>query len=81
MFCNQCGHTNPEGSRYCSACGSVLGAPSSTADDTTTLVPVTTLGADPEIEVATDDVPTGAGMLVVKRGPNAGAASCSRASP
>ncbi len=74
MLCNQCGHTNPEGSRFCSACGSSLDAPRATSDDTR-LIPVTT--PDPPLEeemaaVPSDDVPAGQGVLVVKRGPNAG---------
>ena len=73
MLCHQCGHTNPAGSRFCSACGSSLDAPRATSDDTR-LIPVTTPDAPPEEEMAlpSDDVPAGQGVLVVKRGPNAG---------
>ena len=72
VFCNQCGHRNPAGSRFCSSCGAVL-AP--TGDDTTiTFTPVD--GApesDEELTVTLDELPESMGMLVVKRGPNAGA--------
>ena len=27
MFCNQCGHQNPEGSRFCASCGAALNRP------------------------------------------------------
>ena len=75
MLCNQCGHTNPAGSRFCSACGSSLDRPPALADDTR-LIPVTT--PDPQLEEEApvqsgpDGVPAGQGVLVVKRGPNAG---------
>ena len=73
MLCNQCGHTNPAGSRFCSSCGSSLDAPRATPDDTR-LIPVTV--PDPPtgevMAVQSDDVPAGQGVLVVKRGPNAG---------
>ena len=75
-FCNRCGHRNPEGSNFCSSCGGVLerggeGEPSTT---TITLSPVESAGevGDEELVVAVDDLPAGSGVLVVKRGPNAG---------
>ena len=76
MLCNQCGHTNPAGSRFCSSCGSSLDAPRATSDDTR-LIPVTRVDAEEEVPGATKavpraDVPAGQGVLVVKRGPNAG---------
>lgn len=74
MFCNQCGHSNPPSSRYCSSCGSALGPAGPSSDETTTMLPVTPDAAEPEEDVVEDvaDVPQGAGMLMVKRGPNAG---------
>jgi len=72
MLCNQCGHTNGPGSRFCSACGASLDAPRATSDDTK-LIPVTAADApEEELVVARDEVPAGQGVLVVKRGPNAG---------
>jgi hypothetical protein len=74
MLCNQCGHTNPAGSRFCSACGSSLDRPPAEADDTR-LIPVTTpeppLEEEPPVH-SVPEVPAGQGVLVVKRGPNAG---------
>lgn len=71
MFCNQCGHRNPEGANFCSSCGGVLEHP---ADEpaTITLAPVEGEPADDEIVVAVHDIPADAGLLVVKRGPNVG---------
>jgi pSer/pThr/pTyr-binding forkhead associated (FHA) protein len=75
MICNQCGHTNPPSSRYCSSCGSSLDAAAPRTDETTTMLPVATGAAEAgeiEVDVAAGDVPHGSGMLMVKRGPNAG---------
>jgi pSer/pThr/pTyr-binding forkhead associated (FHA) protein len=74
VFCNQCGHRNPDGSNFCSSCGAVL---EQTGDDETTTItfmPVESAGelADEEVTVTVDEVPEGLGMVVVKRGPNAG---------
>jgi len=72
MLCNQCGQTNPPGSRFCSSCGTSLDAPRATSDDTS-LIPVTAPDtAEVELTVPTTEVPAGQGVLVVKRGPNAG---------
>ena len=71
MYCNQCGHRNPPGSNFCSSCGAPLEA---TGDDTTiTFTPVTAAeGAEEEVSVQIPAMGEGLGMLVVKRGPNAG---------
>jgi pSer/pThr/pTyr-binding forkhead associated (FHA) protein len=72
VFCNQCGHRNPQGANFCSSCGAVL---EPHGDDTTiTFSPVESSGevADEELTVTLEELPEGMGMLVVKRGPNAG---------
>ncbi len=72
MLCNQCGNTSPAGSRFCAACGRSLDAPRATTDDTK-LIPITAPDApEEELAVPSGDVPAGQGVLVVKRGPNAG---------
>jgi len=72
MLCKQCGQTNPAGSRFCSACGSPLDTAPARADDTR-LIPVTVPeGPEEDLAVPGGDVPAGQGVLVVKRGPNAG---------
>ncbi len=72
MLCNQCGQTNPPGSRFCSSCGSSLDAPRATSDDTS-LIPITSPDtSEVELAVPSTEVPAGQGVLVVKRGPNAG---------
>ncbi|MCU1449770.1 MAG: domain containing protein [Acidimicrobiales bacterium] len=71
MYCNQCGHRNPSGANFCSSCGAAL-APH--GDDTTiTFMPVEAAGeADEEVTFSIEELPESMGMLVVKRGPNAG---------
>jgi uncharacterized OB-fold protein len=72
VFCNNCGHRNPPASNFCSSCGAPL---EHGGDDATiTLVPVDATGevGEDEITVGLEGLPDGVGMLVVKRGPNAG---------
>lgn len=72
MFCNQCGHQNPPGANFCSSCGGVL-AHGSGEDTTITFAPLPEGGeAEEELTVSLDDLGEDAGMLVVRRGPNAG---------
>ena len=74
VFCNQCGHRNPIGANFCSSCGAVLEHGSEDDSTTITFLPVESAGelGDEEVTVTVDEVPEGAGILVVKRGPNAG---------
>ena len=76
IFCNRCGHRNPEGSNFCSSCGAVLERPSSGDPATTTITfaPVEAAGevSEDEVSITLGDHPAGVGLLVVKRGPNAG---------
>ena len=72
MFCNNCGHRNPAGANFCSSCGGAL-EQGTGEESTVTLSPVeATESPDDEISVALDELPEGVGMVVVKRGPNAG---------
>ncbi len=72
VFCNNCGHRNPPDSNFCSSCGS----PFTPRTDTTILfLPEDSSGdlADEEVSVPAGDLSDGTGVLVVKRGPDAGA--------
>ncbi|HUB71518.1 MAG TPA: FHA domain-containing protein [Acidimicrobiales bacterium] len=79
MFCNRCGHRNPEKSNFCSSCGAPLdrGDPDERA---TTAIPAVVLvpgeaGSEPVAVDASDflhGVPDGGAVLVVTRGPNEG---------
>ena len=74
IYCNQCGHRNPAGSNFCSSCGAVLESGDDHVTSMITLTPVESAGevAEEEVHVSVDDFPAGVGLLVVKRGPNAG---------
>jgi pSer/pThr/pTyr-binding forkhead associated (FHA) protein len=71
VFCNNCGHRNPTGAKFCSSCGAAL-EQNSEDESTVTLAAVEPEVADDDISVVLDDLPEGLGLLVVKRGPNAG---------
>jgi FHA domain/zinc-ribbon domain len=72
VFCNHCGHRNPPGSNFCSSCGAALNVAS--GDDTTVTIVLNAEAAEREEELAVslDDFPEGVGLLVVRKGPNAG---------
>jgi len=68
MQCRHCGHENESGANYCSSCGESIDEDTTVAldliEDRRTL--------EQEIGDVLDDLPAGMGMLVVRRGPNAG---------
>lgn len=72
MYCTNCGHKNPEGSNFCSSCGTPL-KEGAAADTTITFMPGE-LEADleEEIHISPAELEGGRGVLIVKRGPNAG---------
>ena len=73
VFCSNCGHKNPVDANFCSSCGTPL---EKSADDPTTIT-FQIEGANPEgedeINIDLDDIPPDGGLLVVVRGPIAGA--------
>ena len=71
VFCNNCGHRNPSGSNFCSSCGHSL---SSVTEEPTTITFQPIDPGDPAEEqvVTVPELGDGAGILWVKRGPNAG---------
>jgi pSer/pThr/pTyr-binding forkhead associated (FHA) protein len=72
VFCHNCGHRNPEGVNFCSSCGNPLLADGD--DATITLHPTDEAEtAEEHPDVTLVEVPHGAGVLVVTRGPNIGA--------
>ena len=83
-FCTQCGHDNPETSRFCSSCGAALRVASGSAEATSTLslsaiehAGEATVDKEGEAlssadQAAVDALPAGSALLVVRRGPNAG---------
>jgi pSer/pThr/pTyr-binding forkhead associated (FHA) protein len=82
-FCNRCGHDNPEGSRFCSQCGSMLAPaerPAGGIGDTAMIGAIgepdteriDTEQLSAEDEAAVKALPAGSALLIVQRGPNAG---------
>ena len=81
VACPNCGHRNSPDANFCSSCGTALGGGGGTSaagggtDETTTIVvplEATAADADDDVSVTLDDLPEGMGLVVVKRGPNAG---------
>ena len=70
MNCRSCGHANEVGAKYCSACGTPL----EVDDDTTAALALIEDRQSLEAELGDvlDQLPDGLGLLVVRRGPNAG---------
>ncbi|MEA2433189.1 MAG: hypothetical protein QOG54_646 [Actinomycetota bacterium] len=72
MYCTNCGHRNPEGSNFCSSCGHALETDVD-ASTTITFAPAELeTELDEEIHISPEELEGGRGVLVVKRGPNAG---------
>ncbi len=72
VFCNACGHRNPVGSNFCSSCGGML---EPAGEDHATIVfhpPVPSDDPDADLSLDLDQVPSGGGILMIKRGPGAG---------
>jgi hypothetical protein len=72
VFCNKCGHRNPSTSNFCSSCGAPLDSVIEDDHPTITLAVETSPPGEEEVEVDLAELPSGAGVLVVKRGPNTG---------
>jgi hypothetical protein len=70
MRCRQCGHQNEPGANFCSSCGSPVPQEDEATLSLTELAE--RLELDEELGAALAELPDGMGMLVVRRGPNAG---------
>ncbi len=70
VFCNQCGHRNPLASNFCSSCGAVLDRGPS--EHTTVTFQVEAVPALEELAVDVTELGEAGGVVIVKRGPNAG---------
>ncbi len=70
MKCWRCGHDNPSGAKFCSSCG----APLTGEEEATAQLQAVEdrLELEEEWGDLIAELPTGVGMLVVRRGPNAG---------
>lgn len=68
MFCTHCGHPNRDDAHFCARCGRPL-----QDDPTLSLKPVETDDeSQDEFPFPHDELEEGQGLLLVKRGPNAG---------
>ncbi|MCU1344283.1 MAG: putative signal transduction protein [Acidimicrobiia bacterium] len=88
VYCNNCGHRNPQESNFCSSCGALLdkppasdpsGAPAAQGSDERTITFHPADGGQEsqeadDVDVVVDFDPSGAGtgVLVVRNGPEAG---------
>jgi FHA domain/zinc-ribbon domain len=80
VYCARCGRASPEGARFCSHCGAPLmrGGAERPGESTSTISLAGTDLAEGDYEeplaeaAATEALPTGTALLLVKRGPNAG---------
>lgn len=70
MICRRCGHHNEPGANFCSSCGANL----ATADETTLAIAAIDDRSELEAELAPvlAELTPGLGMVIVRRGPNAG---------
>ena len=83
VYCSRCSRPNPDTSRFCSNCGAALirAAVSKPVTETTSLISLSAIGvteADTGEDLAVDyaaldALPHDAALLIVTRGPNAGA--------
>jgi hypothetical protein len=75
VFCNACGHHNPDASNFCSSCGAPLDH-SARDDRTITFHPVDPLldsvKPDDDVVVHLDELTPGVGILVMRSGADAG---------
>jgi hypothetical protein len=71
VFCHNCGHRNPPGVNFCSSCGAAL---TPNVETTIAFIPEESTGEVGEVEIGVEvgEIADGAGVLVVKRGPNSG---------
>jgi pSer/pThr/pTyr-binding forkhead associated (FHA) protein len=77
VFCEHCGHQNPDDSRFCTRCGAALRvAAEPEATDSTTTISLSGLEVDEPGDLASEllgeALPAGHALLVVQRGPSAG---------
>jgi pSer/pThr/pTyr-binding forkhead associated (FHA) protein len=78
-YCTECGHQNPEGSRFCAQCGHRLVSADAPAESTATIKfggpdrsEEASSHLSAEEQAAVDALPAESALLVVQRGPSAG---------
>jgi hypothetical protein len=72
MYCNNCGAHNPEGANFCSSCGRPLAERGGSDTTITFAVADNEAELEEEVHISAEELEGGRGVLIVKRGPNAG---------
>lgn len=72
MFCINCGHKNPDGANFCSSCGKPLQEQDGSDNTITFMSGELETDLEEEVNVSPEELEGGRGVLIVKRGPNAG---------
>jgi uncharacterized Zn finger protein (UPF0148 family) len=74
VFCNKCGHFNPDDSVFCARCGVNLENEEEAYGETTVGLPAVEAEAEEDVEVALTMEPLekGSAVLVIKKGSDAG---------
>ncbi|MGH3377500.1 MAG: FHA domain-containing protein [Actinoallomurus sp.] len=85
VYCTQCGHTNPDGARFCTNCGTPVtpGVPPvmSESGDSTSTMSLSAIEMAVEAEqsaeplgdrAGVESLPSNTALLLVRQGPNAG---------
>jgi hypothetical protein len=72
MYCNNCGAHNPQGANFCSSCGRPLAEREQSDTTITFAVADNEVDLEEEVHISAEELEGGRGVLIVKRGPNAG---------
>ena len=72
MYCNNCGAHNPQGANFCSSCGRALVEREQSDTTITFAVADHETELEEEVHISAEELEGGRGVLIVKRGPNAG---------
>ena len=74
MFCNRCGHFNPEDSVFCARCGVRLERDYAALEETTVGLPAVEGESEEEIVVSppSEALEEGSAVLIIRKGPDAG---------
>jgi len=70
LYCSNCGHQNPADANFCSSCGAPLDREGA-GEHTTITFHIEAAGGEEEVSVDLDEL-SAEGVMVVRRGPNAG---------
>lgn len=72
VFCTNCGHKNPLGANFCASCGQTLAQDGENTTVTFALDTPAPESGEHDLAFDLDDIPPGAGLLVITKGAIAG---------